>query len=149
MRAWLGVITRRPLQTLDVRFAEIQNEFASSALERLVIHDLTAAQTGQVAVASTETPMASRPPPPVSLPTPTPAPVVRPLPPDVQPGCKVLVPRDLWPTYSCMEHGGIGWEATIVTVTASTAVVRFSFAKTRDHRPYEDERLPLSRLKAL
>ena len=31
-------------------------------------------------------------------------------------GQKVLVPATLWPDYECSEHGGAGWEATVVRI---------------------------------
>ena len=64
-------------------------------------------------------------------------------------GCRVLVPKALWPTYSCTEHNGAGWEGTILKFTGTTAVVRFSYAKTANGEPYENERLPLRSLRRL
>ena len=55
-----------------------------------------------------------------------------------------VIPSSIWPDYICNELGGVGWAATVVSYTSSTAVVRFSAARTRDGRPYEDHRLPRS-----
>ena len=65
----------------------------------------------------------------------------------VSPGDSVVVPHSLWPTYTCSELGGSGWQASVVSTTSSTAVVRFLHAQTRDGRPYANERLPLSTLR--
>ena len=64
-------------------------------------------------------------------------------------GRRVLVPRSLWPSYACTEHAGAGWEAVVRSASGSTAVVRFSFARTARGVPYADERLPLSSLQPL
>ena len=47
--------------------------------------------------------------------------------------------------------GGAGWAATVVRVTAaaSAAVVKFTYATTRDGRRYENELLPADRLARL
>lgn len=64
-------------------------------------------------------------------------------------GRRVLVARSLWPKDACDEHNGMGWEASVLRTSAITAVVRFSFARTRDGRPYQDERVPLAELTPL
>ena len=64
-------------------------------------------------------------------------------------GRRVLVPRDIWPTYSCSEHGGAGWEARVVSATRVSAVVCFAQARDRHGRPYPNERLPLHVLQPL
>ena len=61
----------------------------------------------------------------------------------------MVVPADLWPAYSCKELGGAGWTATVSRVHKSTARISFDLARTRDGRPYEDELLPLSRLRVI
>ena len=61
----------------------------------------------------------------------------------------VLVPAEVWPRYRCTEHGGAGWQATIISASRVTAVVRFTTARAADGRPYEDERLPLHLLRPL
>ena len=53
----------------------------------------------------------------------------------------------MWPHYSCDEHGGLGWEAEVLSATSVTAVVRYLHARTPTGRPYEDVRLALSRLR--
>ena len=96
-------------------------------------------------------PAGAPPPPPVRHPPPRPppAPDLRPLNADNASGRRVLVPATRWPQYRCSEHGGHGWEATILNNTRSTAVVRFAFARTRDGRPYADERILLANLTPL
>ena len=61
-------------------------------------------------------------------------------------GDRVMVPACLWPQYRCRENDGRGWSATVITVTAATALVHFTSATTRAGQPYQDERLPWSRL---
>ena len=58
-------------------------------------------------------------------------------------GRTVLVPRSVYPRYPCAEHGGAGWEATILSATGRTAVVRYVLAATLQGRRYEDARIPL------
>ena len=128
-----------PRTSGDRGFAELGAEFASSALERQVLRDVTAAQQGggpsagrrdAGSVGGTGTASAA----------PTLSDGV---------GCRVLVPKALWPTYSCTENNGAGWEGTILKFTGTTAVVQFSFAKTANGEPYENERLPLRSLRRL
>ena len=64
-------------------------------------------------------------------------------------GQTVAVPSSVWPTYSCRELDGRGWEAIVLSVSSTTALIRFANATTRDGRPYENERLPLSALAAV
>ena len=61
-------------------------------------------------------------------------------------GDKVLVPASLWPQYRCRENAGHGWSAGVLSVSAATALVRFTTATTRAGVPYADERLPWTRL---
>ena len=79
----------------------------------------------------------AEPPPPSDL---------SPLTPDNAVHRRVLVPVEVWPRYNCTEHNGAGWEATVVSCTRVTAVVKFAYARAADGRPYENERLPLERL---
>ena len=58
-------------------------------------------------------------------------------------GDPVIVNRDAWPTYPCLEHNGLGWEAQVRSATGTSAVVRFAHATTAAGRPYEDVRLPI------
>ena len=62
------------------------------------------------------------------------------------PGDAVVVPASIWPSYRCEELDGAGWEATVMQSSQTTAVVRFLYARTRDDRPYADERLPFGQL---
>ena len=64
-------------------------------------------------------------------------------------GRTVLVPRSVYPRYPCAERGGAGWEATILSATSRTAVVRYARATTAQGRPYEDVRIPLRLLQPL
>ena len=48
----------------------------------------------------------------------------------------MLIPSQLYPQESCEEHRGAGWEAVIQSATPLTAVVRFSFVRAPDGRPY-------------
>ena len=73
----------------------------------------------------------------------------RPLTPQNAPGRRVRVAQSLWPRYPCTEHGGTGWEAVVVHATSATAVVSFTFARTRDGRNYQNERVPLAHLTPL
>ena len=61
-------------------------------------------------------------------------------------GARLLVPSNLWPQYRCNENEGHGWSATVRSVTAVTAVVRFTTATTRAGEPYADVRLPWDKL---
>ena len=61
-------------------------------------------------------------------------------------GDRVIVPTCLWPQYRCRENDGRGWSATVITVTTATALVHFTSATTRAGQPYQNERLPWSRL---
>lgn len=61
-------------------------------------------------------------------------------------GDQVLVPSSLWPQYRCKENEGHGWSATIKSVTAVTALIRFTSAVTRAGEPYADVRLPWDKL---
>ena len=64
-------------------------------------------------------------------------------------GRRVLVPAEIYPQYKCSEHQGRGWECLAMTATAQTVKVRFTFARTANGRPYEDERLPMSLLQPM
>ena len=57
-------------------------------------------------------------------------------------GRRVLIPRHVWPRYACTEHGGRGWEATVVSATGVTVVVEFAHATDATGRGYQNERLP-------
>jgi hypothetical protein len=64
-------------------------------------------------------------------------------------GDEVLVPREIWPSYSCAEHDGAGWHAQVRNATALTVCVRFTHARTQRGKPYEDVRLPWPSLRSL
>ena len=64
-------------------------------------------------------------------------------------GRRVLVLAEIYPTYSCSEQQGRGWECTVVSASSLTAKVRFTLARTSDGRPYENERLPLALLQPM
>ena len=94
---------------------------------------------------------ASGPPPTRgAAPSPPAAPIdTRPITAENATGRPVLVASALWPQYACKEFGGAGWAATVLRCSKHTAIVRFTIASTRDGRPYEDERVPLDRLRPL
>ena len=63
-------------------------------------------------------------------------------------GDYALVPKEIWPTFTCSE--GDGWLVKVVSSsgTGNAAVVRLHFvrARTRDDRPFQDVRLLASAL---
>ena len=61
----------------------------------------------------------------------------------------MVVPHSLWSQYVCHELGGAGWEAVVVRLTKHTATVRFVHARARGGRRYEDEQLPIEKLKEI
>ena len=64
-------------------------------------------------------------------------------------GRRVLVLATFWPQYKCHEHGGIGWEASVLSATGVSAVVKFTFSRASDGRPWESERVPYAHLRPL
>ena len=62
-------------------------------------------------------------------------------------GAAVFVPRECWPAYTCREHAGQGWSATVVSRTRFTVVVSFDHATTARGVRYHDERLDWAVLK--
>jgi hypothetical protein len=64
-------------------------------------------------------------------------------------GRRVLVPAEIWPGYKCREHGGEGWEASIISATALSAVVHFTHHHAAGGRAYQNERLPLELLRPI
>ena len=61
-------------------------------------------------------------------------------------GRRVLVARNLWPSYACDENDGRGWAAHIVRFHQGVATVRFDHAVDPRGLPYPDERLLLRAL---
>ena len=61
----------------------------------------------------------------------------------------MAVLRETWPRYACTEMAGRAWRATVKSRTAGTATVRFTHARTRDGRRYEDTSLPLTALRLI
>jgi hypothetical protein len=59
-------------------------------------------------------------------------------------GRRVLVPAHVWPSYSCDEHAGRGWEAVVLRHSQRAATVRFLHAATARGIPYEDAQLQLT-----
>jgi len=57
------------------------------------------------------------------------------------PGDAVIIRRAAWPAHACRELGGNGWAATVISLSATTARVRFTEHKAADGRPYEDVRV--------
>ena len=74
---------------------------------------------------------------------------IRPLTPANAVGRRVLVPRSLWPTYPCNEHGGKGWEAKVLRVWRGWATLAFVYDVDCDGRPAANEELQLKHLKPL
>ena len=84
------------------------------------------------------------------LPAPVPLPPPPPLPHDIAcVGRRVLVPRCLWPSYPCTEHGGDGWEGRITSFSSRGVVVAFAHASTAKGLSYEPVRLQLAALTPL
>jgi len=105
------------------------------------------AATVQPGRTATQTNAAPRKRPCVGAPPAQPRATLATLPATPKPGDSVVVPCELWPTYTCTELGGAGWAATIVKIIGSAAAVSFTNARTRDGRPYQDELLLLPQLK--
>ena len=61
----------------------------------------------------------------------------------------VAVMREAWPSYACHELGGRAWQAVAVARAKGRAVVRFTHARTRDGRRYENASISLAMLKLL
>ena len=59
-------------------------------------------------------------------------------------GRRVLVPRETWPSYECLEHNGTGWEALIEKVVNGNARVRFLYATTTRGVRYAESDLELA-----
>ena len=59
----------------------------------------------------------------------------------LEPGDAVVIRRAAWPAHACRELGGSGWAATVISLSATTARVRFTEHKAADGRPYEDVRV--------
>jgi hypothetical protein len=76
------------------------------------------------------------------------APLVAPdLTPLTAPNCvgrHVLVPAHVWPSYTCDEHDGRGWEAVVLRHSRGAATVRFLHAATARGMPYADAQLQLT-----
>ena len=65
-------------------------------------------------------------------------------------GRRVLVLREVWPKYECLEHNGAGWEALVEKmVNGSAARVRFLFATTARGDRYKESDLQLTVLRPL
>ena len=64
-------------------------------------------------------------------------------------GRRVLVPRSVWPTYSCTERGGDGWEAKVLRVRHGWATVSFAYDTDEHGRRVANEQLPLKLLQPL
>ena len=64
-------------------------------------------------------------------------------------GDAVAAPRELWPQHRRTEMDGQAWHATVVAKTTRQVTVKFTRARTRDGRRYENARLPPSALRVL
>ena len=58
-------------------------------------------------------------------------------------GTAVAVMREAWPSYACHELGGLAWQARVVARAKGRAVIKFTHAKTRDGRRYENASVSL------
>eukprot|EP00965_Chrysotila_dentata_P139159 4601765-Pleurochrysis_carterae.AAC.1 len=67
--------------------------------------------------------------PPVRAIITAPSPLTRPEDEQCAVGAKLIVPADVYPTYTCNENGGWGWSATILTRRWSSAKVSFDRAR--------------------
>ena len=65
----------------------------------------------------------------------------------LQIGTEVAVLRETWPKYACSEMGGRAWHATVVARAAGRATVRFTQARSKDGRRYENSCLALQALR--
>ena len=68
---------------------------------------------------------------------------------EVQTGTAVAVLHSVWPDFPCTEMDGLAWHATVVTKFRNAATVRFTHARTRGGRRYEDVRLALDVLRLI
>ena len=64
-------------------------------------------------------------------------------------GRRVLVPRELWPEYPCDEHGGAGWEGTVLACKSWGSRVSFTYATSSSGLPFADSMLQLDALRPL
>ena len=64
-------------------------------------------------------------------------------------GRRVLVPATIYPTYTCMENGGLGWTALIASCVRGACGVRFLEARDPRGIPYADVQLQLAVLQPL
>ena len=89
----------------------------------------------------TETAQAPTPPANTSPPEPAQAPTDA-------PRERQLVPREMWPDYSCTEHNGKGWEVEITETSKDKRYGRCRFIKNTDPngRPFFSEWIELARL---
>jgi hypothetical protein len=64
-------------------------------------------------------------------------------------GRRVLVPRAIYPSYTCTENGGRGWAARVLHCARQVATLRFLDATTARGLPYADVQLQFSVLSPL
>ena len=64
-------------------------------------------------------------------------------------GTAVAVLREAWPSYACHELGGQAWQASVVARARGRAIVKFTHARTRDGRRYENANIGLVLLRLL
>ena len=65
-------------------------------------------------------------------------------------GCPVVVPGELWPSFTCDELGGAGWEAVVVKQLRAGigVVVQWTHLTTRNGKPWQAQ-LQVSALRSL
>jgi len=61
-------------------------------------------------------------------------------------GPRVLILAKVWPSEPCLEHGGVGWEGTILSRHGESASVQLRFA-TPDGRRFAPVRLSMDVLR--
>ena len=76
------------------------------------------ARKRSIGASSSTQPPAAAPPPPLTL--------------DTAVGRRALVPAGMWPTYTCTERDGAGWEVEVTVVDKRASAVLVSFAVARD-----------------
>jgi len=66
---------------------------------------------------------------------------------DLKVGTHVAILRETWPTHACKEMQGLAWHGTVVARAKGRATVRFTQARTRDGRQYENAQVKLNVLR--
>ena len=153
--------TNAPRVLADQGYAQLFSHVshATAALTATAADAFAAAQVGEDRDATLDPTFhlratAAGPPEPPALPNPRAAPTARtrPLPqpidePAAPPRERVLVPAAIWPDYPCDENGGLGWDAEVVSASATTALIEFTNARSADRRQFQRVRLTRASLR--